>query len=820
MLFQITCEKLLIVCISSIKKRCNLSPEKVKCPFCGEEIDADALQCPKCGNRWDDAEEREAIRVMLSMPGVGEKRARKLYEAGFRKIKDIEEADLEEILKKAGIPLRVAKEVKERVEEKQGIYICPNCGAFVSADAKTCPICGASLEGIEEISEIGGEEERSALKDDLFIDEAENLYVCKVCGAFVSESMDACPVCGAKMPENRAEMPEKVEDKYLEDEEKNVEALKRFFKVETLPESGLPTEDVLETSTEIDMCPNCGAFVRPEAETCPVCGASLLPDISEEEEKKEAEEAIMALEDLKEELVGADILDITHEEEENEKAVFICPECGAEVPEDADRCPNCGAIFAGEEEIEGEKEEEGVVLSIEDVMDTGEMGEVGMESSENESAQEEIKAQVDSLIVPSSKEKEKKEDFEDIELSLGLEGGLDAIASIDVRERKEKKVRLPALDVPKRVKKKEWYRLEDYIMAASSIALVLLVTEYLLTYPYVRNPKIAYGSSALSIFVSILFLSSLVLFLDRKKVFSRKIPAMFMLLPIFILLLVPMHWYMGIRFDRPLLSDIVLVGLASLLFGALFFIFRHDVHYFFIFYLGLFVVAVHSILFMGDFYDILPNYDPVPAYAMAIYGGSVLSLGVYMRIDSAVRMILSTRDVLLGHKYYMSGEYDKAMKYYSRAISRKKGMESGYDLAYYSKGTALLNAGNTVEALKYLNRAIKDNPNNEMAWNNRGIALSNLGLDDAALKSYERALMINPKYEVAWNNKGNVLARMGRYDEALKCYERALNINPNYRDAWMNKGYVLIKLDRYREAKECAEHILPGKRKGIRRAVA
>ena len=793
----------------------------MKCPFCGEEIDADALQCPKCGNRWDDAEEREAIRVMLSMPGVGEKRVRKLYEAGFRKIRDIEEADLEEILKKAGIPLRVAKEVKERVEEKQGIYICPNCGAFVSANAKTCPICGSSLEGIEEISEVESTEEETGLKDDLFVEESQNIYLCKVCGAFVSESMAECPVCGAPMPENRAEMPEKIEDKYLEDEGENVEALKKFFKVEALPETALPTEDVLETSTEIDMCPNCGAFVRPEAETCPVCGASLVPEISEEEEKKEAEEAIMALEDLKEELVGADILDFSKEESEEEveeKEVFICPECGAEVPEDAERCPNCGAIFVKETEGKEGKgeilkpEEEGIVLSIEDVMETH---GTGMRRDEN--AQKEIKAQVDSLIIPNTEEKLAKEDFEDVELSLGLEGGLDAIASIDVSERKEKKVKLPVLDVPERLRKKEWYRLEDYIMAASSIAVILLVTEYLLTYPYILRPKMAYGSSAVSIFVSLTFLSSLVLFLDRKEVFSDRIPAIFLLFPILTMFFIPFHWYIGFRFDRALVSDVILIGMASVLFIALFIMFRHDVHYFFIFFIGLFILAIHSTLFISDFYQTIPYYDPVPVYGMPIYGGAVLSLGVYMRIDSAIRMILSTRDVLLGHKYYMSGEHDKAMKYYSRAISRKKGMESGYDLAYYSKGTALLNAGNTVEALKYLNRAIKDNPDNEMAWNNRGIALVSLGLEDAALKSYERALTINPNYEVAWNNKGNVLARMERYEDALKCYEKALSINPDYRDAWMNKGYVLIKLDRYREAKECAEHILPGKRKGMNR---
>jgi len=165
------------------------------------------------------------------------------------------------------------------------------------------------------------------------------------------------------------------------------------------------------------------------------------------------------------------------------------------------------------------------------------------------------------------------------------------------------------------------------------------------------------------------------------------------------------------------------------------------------------------------------------------------------------------------HEHPPGPTVEEAMKYYTRAISRRKGDEGGYDLAYYGKGTALLGAGNIVEALKYLNKAIKENPDNEMAWNNRGIALSRLGLEEAALKSYKEAIRANPQYEIAWNNRGNALARMGRYEEALKAYNRALRINPEYRDAWINKGYVLIKMDRYREAKECAEHILPSSKK-------
>lgn len=778
-----------------------MSPEKkVRCPFCGEEIDADALQCPKCGNRWDDAEEREAIRVLLEMPGMGEKRTRKLYEAGFKKMKDIEEADIGEILSKAGIPLKVAKEVKERVKERKGIYICPECGAFVSAEAEECPVCGAVLSGEEEIEEKeekeAGEELLSSLEDDLLVEEPAHLYVCGICGAFISEDMEKCPVCGAPMPENRAEPPEKVEDNLLEDEAKNVEAIKKFFGVKDISSISVPVDDVLENTPELDICGNCGAFVRPEAEICPVCGASLIPEIPLEEEVKAEDEALDALEELKSELIGADFSPEEPESAEEEVIQYVCPNCGSEVPEGAETCPVCGAVFKEEEP----EKEEAVVLPIEDVIQES-------AGSEKEVAEEEIKAEVESLLKEGGNE-ETPGKMDQFELEYGLEGaGLDQLAEIEVKE-EEKPLKLPKLEIPKKIK--DWHRPKDLIMATTAIGASLIATEYLLTYPVVVDQKMAYGSSLLLVFLPLWLISSLFLFIDRKNIFSEKISSAFFTAPFLATLLLPLRWYLRIEFQRQLVSDIILLSFAAILFVAMIWVFGRKSGYFWIFFMGLSLISIHSILFSADFYtNYVPHYDPVPALGMAVMGGSMLVLGVYLRIDSAVRTLLSTRDVIIGHRYYLGGEYDEAMKYYNRAINRKKSGEMGYGLAYYSKGTALLGMGNVVEALRYLNKAIRENPDNEMAWNNRGIALSRLGLEDAALKSYEKAIEANPDYEVAWNNKGNVLARLGRYEEALDAYERAIELNPDYKDAWINKGYVLIKLDRYRDAKECAEHILP-----------
>ncbi len=787
--------------------------KKVACPFCGEEIDSDALRCSNCGNGWDGPEEREAIRAIMKMPGMGEKRTRKLYEAGFKRIKDIEDADIKDILEKAGIPVSVAREVKERIEERKGLYLCPACGAFVSSEATECPICGAALYEEAEVEEEDTEgiaPDLSALEDDLQIEERVSLYVCRICGAFVSGDAKRCPVCSAPMPENRAETPQKIKDDLLEDENANITAIKKFFGVEeisSISEISLPTDDILETTPEIDMCGNCGAFVRPEALQCPVCGAALIPEISVEEEIKAEEEALNALEELKNELVGAEIVAGTEEEppaeESGEETVeYVCPECGSAVPKDAVTCPECDAVFGDTED----ETEEGVVLPLDSVISEEAL------HVEKEPAEEEIKAEVESLL--KTQKKPEKELIESFELEYGLEGGFDEIASIEVRE-KETAPKMPKLEIPKKLR--DWHRVEDLLMASGSIAAVLLAAEYLLTYPVVKDPKMAYGSAAVLVFIPILAFSLLMLFVDRKKVFSNLTSSAFLLAPFLMALFVPLRWFLALDFQRPLLSDIMIMAFSAVLLLAILRIFKGDTSPFWLFFLGISLISLHSVLFLTDFYTLfVPEYDNVPSLGIPIMGGAMLAMSVYLRIDSAVRSLLATRDVLLGHRHYMGGEYDEAMKYYTRAIKRKRGDESGYDLAYYSKGTALLSAGNAVEALRYLNKALKENPGNEMAWNNRGIALSKLGLTEAALKSYDEAIRLNPRYDVAWNNRGNALARIGRYEEALECYDKALSINPEYTDAWMNKGYVLIKLDRYREAKECAEHILPSARKTVK----
>ncbi|MCD6461430.1 MAG: hypothetical protein J7L61_01655, partial [Thermoplasmata archaeon] len=136
--------------------------EHVICPVCGSAVDVETGVCPRCGMRreGDDMEDRETtVRLFMLLPGVGRKKAEALYDAGFRTIADLREADLSTLAGARGIGAKLARSIQQHIEEggmeKHGLYLCPECGAFVAEDAMVCHNCGADLSGGEE--ELAGE---------------------------------------------------------------------------------------------------------------------------------------------------------------------------------------------------------------------------------------------------------------------------------------------------------------------------------------------------------------------------------------------------------------------------------------------------------------------------------------------------------------------------------------------------------------------------------------------------------------------------------------------------------------------------------------
>jgi len=61
---------------------------------------------------------REELLELVQLPGIGRKRARALYNAGFRSVNDVARAKVADLLSVEGIGLRIVENIKKALEKK------------------------------------------------------------------------------------------------------------------------------------------------------------------------------------------------------------------------------------------------------------------------------------------------------------------------------------------------------------------------------------------------------------------------------------------------------------------------------------------------------------------------------------------------------------------------------------------------------------------------------------------------------------------------------------------------------------------------------
>jgi hypothetical protein len=83
------------------------------------------------------------------------------------------------------------------------------------------------------------------------------------------------------------------------------------------------------------------------------------------------------------------------------------------------------------------------------------------------------------------------------------------------------------------------------------------------------------------------------------------------------------------------------------------------------------------------------------------------------------------------------------------------------------------------DSLTLWKRAIDVTSNNYIMQNNYGCALLEMGDTQEALKHFELSLQINPKFCDALSNKGSTLLALGRVDQAITQFTMLLQIEPN-----------------------------------------
>jgi len=137
-----------------------------------------------------------------------------------------------------------------------------------------------------------------------------------------------------------------------------------------------------------------------------------------------------------------------------------------------------------------------------------------------------------------------------------------------------------------------------------------------------------------------------------------------------------------------------------------------------------------------------------------------------------------------GMKHFENEDYDKAITYYTEAIS----LNPNYDLAYVNRGQAYRNKGQHDKAVSDYNEAIRANPDCDLAYVFRGYFYSQKGQYDQAISDYNEAIRANPDSGWAYSNRGDAYSQKGQYDQAISDFSEAIKLDPNQALNYLSRG--------------------------------
>lgn len=115
---------------------------------------------------------------------------------------------------------------------------------------------------------------------------------------------------------------------------------------------------------------------------------------------------------------------------------------------------------------------------------------------------------------------------------------------------------------------------------------------------------------------------------------------------------------------------------------------------------------------------------------------------------------------------------------------------------------------NLTEAIDYLQRALKIQPDNPVFILHLSNMLKMQGLYSQAAQLLEEAINKNPDFIPALNNLGTVYYAQGSLDKAIHAYRIAITKKPDYVDAYYNLGLALTKQNNLVEAVDVYNKLL------------
>jgi tetratricopeptide (TPR) repeat protein len=151
---------------------------------------------------------------------------------------------------------------------------------------------------------------------------------------------------------------------------------------------------------------------------------------------------------------------------------------------------------------------------------------------------------------------------------------------------------------------------------------------------------------------------------------------------------------------------------------------------------------------------------------------------------------------ILGSQFDSEGNYEEAIRNYSRAIE----MNSQY-LDPYKDRAYLYHSNREYDAAVHdYSKAIELDAQNSDLYCNRGIAFHNQKELDLAISDYDKAIGLNPKITQAYFGRGNAYFSRHDFDQAIVDYGRVIELNPEHAEAYERRGCAYIHDGNYQYA--------------------
>lgn len=164
--------------------------------------------------------------------------------------------------------------------------------------------------------------------------------------------------------------------------------------------------------------------------------------------------------------------------------------------------------------------------------------------------------------------------------------------------------------------------------------------------------------------------------------------------------------------------------------------------------------------------------------------------------------------LLKAEVYSDRGNHEKAVDSYLEALAFLEPEE--HDYVYIDIANEYQNNSRFPEAIKYLKKAIRNNPYNDMAYLELLFCCQVCQEDEKerAAVFLENIINADPYNHLAWTYFGILMLELKRITEALEAFDLSITAKEDYVEGYLHKAETLMEMERYNDAAEVYKEVM------------